>query len=333
MFCFQNLTVMIKLIVGIDVSKATLDVCFEQGEDILHYQVSNDVKGFKQLLALISCPAHIVMENSGPYYLQLAVFLREKDISVSVVNSLSVKRFIQMKGGRSKSDKKDAYWIMRYGKEQPLIAWEVPGEVQVKCTQIYRLRGLYVKQLNMLSNQLDSIISSHFQTKEVVQSLKSTIKKLKGECKKLEGELDKILKEHHHEQYKNLQTIPGIGKHVAMTLIIKTNGFERVESYRQLISMAGLSPREYSSGSSVRGKVRITKFGGKDIRKALYLSSMTAIRYNPQCKALFDRMKCRGKNGKVALIAVSNKLLKQAFAIAKSGVPYMADYRSQLVVN
>lgn len=324
---------MIKLVVGIDVSKATLDVCYQEEENILHMQVNNEIEGFKKLLKIISSPSQIVMETSGPYYLRLAVFLRAHQLEVSVVNPLSIKRFIQMKGERNKSDKKDAYWIMRYGQEQSLKSWDVPDEIQLRCAQIYKLRGLYVKQLNMLSNQLGSFKSSHYQSRDVVLSLKSTIKKVKNEMKKLESELDKLLKIHHHEQYKNLQTIPGIGKHVAMTLIIKTNGFERVENYRQLISMAGTSPREYSSGSSIRGKVKISKFGSKDLRKALYLSSMSAIRYNPQCKALFERMKCRGKNGKVALIAVSNKLLKQAFAIAKSGATYMPDYRSRLVMD
>lgn len=114
-----------------------------------------------------------------------------------------------MKGERSKSDKKDAYWIMCYGREQPLKEWEAPGEMQVRCAQIYKLRGLYVKQLNMLSNQLESLKSSHYQAKEVMQSLKSTIKKLKSECKNLESTLDIILKGHYHQQYNNLQSIPG----------------------------------------------------------------------------------------------------------------------------
>lgn len=324
---------MINLLVGVDVSKASLDLVFKREGNCHHHKVSNDRVGHEKVLALISGSSQFVMENSGPYYLPLAVFLKQHGHRVSVANPLRVKRFIQMKGEQNKSDKKDAYWIMRYGQEQILQEWQMPSELETKCAQFYRLRSLYVKQLNMLGNQLESLTNSHYQCKEVIKSLQVSIETAKSERKKIDKQLDALLKEWEPDMYKNLQTIPGIGQQVAMLLIIKTSGFSRLENYRQLISLAGLAPKEYSSGSSVRAKVRISKKGGGDLRKSLYLSSMTAMRYNNQCKALYDRMKCRGKNGKVALIAVSNKLLKQAFAIAKSGVPYMADYRSQLVVN
>ncbi|MEQ9166517.1 MAG: IS110 family transposase [Fulvivirga sp.] len=324
---------MIKLLVGVDVSKASLDFVYEKAGELRHHQVSNDRSGHEKLKSIVGLLTHVVMERSGPYYLPLAVYLKSQGIQVYVANSLYVKRFIQMKGEQNKSDKKDAYWIKRYGEEQPWQEWQVPDELMTKSAQMYRLRGLYVKQLTMLYNQMDAIQSSHYQCKEVVKSLTKEIKRLKDSCEQLDKGLDKLIKEWEPEMYRNLQSIPGVGKQVAMALMIKTYGFSKVTNYRQLISMAGLSPKEYSSGSSVRAKVRISKRGGHELRKLLYLSSMSAIRHNPQCKALFERMKCRGKNGKVALIAVSNKKLKQAFAIAKSGVPYHADYRSKLVVN
>jgi len=315
------------------VSKAHLDLVFLKAGKAQHHKVTNDKAGHKKILSLIPNSSCVVMESSGPYFLSLAAFLKAHEVSVSVVNPLSVKRFIQMKGERNKSDKKDAYWIMSYGQEQPLKEWELPNELQLKCARLYSLRALYVKQLTMLTNHSQSVTITGMVDKDVKQSIAPMIKHFKLACEKLDAKLDKLLKEWQPEQYRNLQTIPGVGKQVAMVLIIKTNGFSNLENYRQLISMAGLTPREYSSGSSVRAKVRICKNGGSEIRRIVYLSSMTAIRYNRQCKTLFDRLKCRGKNGKVALIAVCNKILKQAFAIAKSGVPYHADYTSKLVVN
>jgi transposase len=109
-------------------------------------------------------------------------------------------------------------------------------------------------------------------------------------------------------------------------LLLFAKGFTQVETYRQLTAKAGLCPREYSSGTSVRGKSRITRMGGRLIRSKLFMCSFSAKKANAACKALYDRLVAKGKNGKLALIAVCNKLLKQACAIVKSGIPYQADF-------
>jgi transposase len=108
--------------------------------------------------------------------------------------------------------------------------------------------------------------------------------------------------------------------------LLFAKGFTQVDNYRQLIAKAGLCPREYSSGTSVRGKTRITRMGGGLIRRKLFMCSFSAKKVNAACKALYDRLVAKGKNGKLALIAVCNKLLKQACAIVKSGIPYQADF-------
>ena len=128
------------------------------------------------------------------------------------------------------------------------------------------------------------------------------------------------------KEIKLLSSIPGIGKKTAGMLLLFAGGFRNMNNYRQLIAKAGLSPREYTSGSSIRGKVRITKMGGSLIRSKLFMCSFSAKQSNAACKALYERLVAKGKNGKVALIAVCNKLLKQAFAIVKSGIPYRPDF-------
>ena len=129
-----------------------------------------------------------------------------------------------------------------------------------------------------------------------------------------------------------LCSTPGIGRKTAGTLLLFAGGFQRFDTYRQLIALAGLSPREHSSGTSVRGKVRITKMGGGLIRGKLFMCSFAAKKRNAACQALYERLVAKGKNKKLALIAVCNKLLKQAVAIVKSGVPYQADFTSQLAL-
>lgn len=108
-------------------------------------------------------------------------------------------------------------------------------------------------------------------------------------------------------------------------LLLFAGGFRSVNNYRQLIAKAGLSLREYTSGTSIRGKVKITKMGGGLIRSKLFMCSFSAKKSNAAYQALYERLVAKGKNGKLALIAVCNKLLKQAFAIVKSGIPFRPD--------
>jgi len=127
--------------------------------------------------------------------------------------------------------------------------------------------------------------------------------------------------------------IPGIGRKTALLLISTTNGFRSFETSGQLSAYFGLAPTERSSGTSINGRSRISKAGNPRIRNYLFMCSFTACKSNPQCKALFDRIVSKGKSRKLALIAVANKLIKQAFGIAKSGIPYDSNYRSILTID
>lgn len=111
-------------------------------------------------------------------------------------------------------------------------------------------------------------------------------------------------------------------------LIVFTQGFKTTYNHRQLIGFAGLSPTGYSSGTSIHGKNQICKRGGKHLRDVLCMCAMNAIKTNVACKALYERLRARGKTGKQGLIAVCNKLLKQAFAVAKNNTTYQPNYCS-----
>ena len=117
----------------------------------------------------------------------------------------------------------------------------------------------------------------------------------------------------------------------ALFLIVVTDGFAKFETAKQLCSYVGITPTIRESGSSVRGRSRISKVGNKKLRNLLFLVSFSACKYNKACKAIYDRIVAKGKSKKLALIAVANKLLKQAFAIAKSGLAYDHNFVSKLV--
>ena len=140
-----------------------------------------------------------------------------------------------------------------------------------------------------------------------------------------------LVKEEQQEQLTLLKTIPGIGEKAAILLVVFTDGFSKFENSKQLCCYAGITPTIRQSGSSVRGRSRISKIGNKKLRNQLFLSSFTACQYNKACRELFERIVEQGKSKKLALLAVCNKLLKQAFAIAKSGLPYNENFVSKLV--
>ena len=121
-----------------------------------------------------------------------------------------------------------------------------------------------------------------------------------------------------------------IGKRATAILVVCTQGFKHTTSYQQLISYAGLSPKEYSSGSSIRGRVRICKQGGSLLRHTLYMCALNAKKTNGACRELFDRLVEKGKNKKLAIIAVANNLLKQVFGVVKNKCLFDRNYYKKI---
>jgi len=315
---------------GIDISKDVFDVMNSNGN---YFQFENDHIGFKKFVKLLSQKSHCVMEATGYYHYKLAYYLVENNIKVSVENPLSVKRFIQMRLSKIKTDKSDAKMICLYAQNVDLKLWEGQTKNQIECLQITRLLSLYFKQTTALKNKIHGEDVLGNPSSLVVRSLKRSLKHKQKEIKALEEKLIEIVKLDHQELLTRLQSIPGLGRKTSIMLIVLTNGFERFTSASELCSYSGLTPIIRQSGTSVKGRPRISKMGNKKLRNLLFMCSFTACKNNKACKALYDRIVAKGKSKKLALIAVCNKLLKQAFAIAKSGLIYDETYRSTLVKN
>lgn len=308
--------------IGIDISKSFFDVSIADR----HYQFTNEVEGFGKLFNLLGADSHVVMEASGPYYLRLACYLQSRGVVVSVINPLVIRRFSQMRMSRAKTDKKDARLIAEYGTMTKPERWFPPQKHMVTLQQIEAtIAGLF-KQQTGLNNQLESFISSGMLDKELKQTLQKELVHLDGLITRLTVRMQQIATAHYGDMLANLKSIPGIGKKTAMMLIMVSVGFDRFDDYRKLSSYIGICPRIFESGSSVKGKARICKMGMSKIRACLYVASWSAKRCNRACRELYDRLLAKGKAKKLALIAVANKLLKQAFAIAKAQTKYQENY-------
>lgn len=312
---------------GVDVSNETLDLYFINKEGFhQHLQISNTVTGFRKMLKEAGTQTHFVMEATGVYHLNLIFFLEEKDLRFSVVNPLQIKRYIQMHLERNKSDKKDARHIYEYGVDRQPEVYSMPDTSYFECRSLNNAIHDLTKEITKFSNQIHSLKKCPFGTKKIKKSFEKIIKKLKDEKQNLELELQEKLLEWDQETLELVSSVKGIGKRAAAELLIYTQGFKDMNSYKQLISYAGLSPTEYRSGSSIRGRVRICKQGGKQLRHILYMCALNAKKTNAQCRALFDRLVEKGKNKKSAVTAGCNKLLKIVFGVVKNRRFYNENY-------
>ncbi|CAN5169616.1 hypothetical protein BH11BAC6_BH11BAC6_09510 [soil metagenome] len=266
------------------------------------------------------------MEATGVYHIRLIFFLHEHNCNYSVVNALQIKRYIQMHLERNKTDKKDSKRICEYGIERKPPVSEMTAPLYFECKTLNNAIKKLTAEIVAFTNQIYSLEKLPVYSKEVVRCYKKLTKELKQQQKQLEKELEQKLLQWQPELVKRVSSVMSIGKRATAELIVYTQGFKGMHDYRQLISYAGLSPREFSSGSSIRARSRICKQGGKTLRNILYMCSLNAIKTNQACKQLYERLVGKGKNKKLALIAVCNKLLKQIFGVVQNQTMFSNNY-------
>jgi transposase len=301
--------------VGVDVSKESFDACSSTLES---RQFSNDATGFKRFKEWAGMLAHVVMEASGPYYLRLAHDLHQSGIHVSVINPLVIRRFCQMNLQRAKTDRKDAIAIMKFAQLTQPSVWSPAPEHLQQLLQMQSVMEQLTRQLTSTRNAMEALGQHPSIDGQALKALDIVKRVQQEEINKLEKAIVELTRKHFQAEFNSLTSIPGIGKKTAMLLILCTNGFARFETIKQLVAYTGIAPRIFQSGKTINKKPKISKMGMADLRRSLFMCALQAIKCNHACKNLFDRMRTKGKAAKVALMAVSHKLLRQAFAIVKS---------------
>ena len=310
------------MVTGIDCSKDYFDITvLKEGKVTFKSRFANNMKGFTAMLPHV-LDTHVAMEATGPYYFQLARFIHQSGEKVSVVNTLIIRRFAQMRMSRAKTDQKDAMVIAEFAKMTGPKLWEPPTVAiqAIRNLESY-LEGLKQRR-QMLSNQLHAFEAAGTIDELLYNEIKEEVESHDKRIKDKEHQIAELIQQNYAEMAANLKSIPGIGPRSTSMLIIAKDGFGMFENYKQVISYFGLAPRIYESGTSVKGKGHICKMGMGQMRKVLYMAATSAIRCNKACKELYERLRAKGKPYRVALIAAVNKLIKQAFAIAKSGKSY-----------
>lgn len=316
---------MTDLPLGLDVAKATFHACLvrESGK-LRHRSFANTATGFAQLsdwLAKLGAErVHACLEATGTYYEALAAYLHGEGHAVSVVNPAAIKAYAQSRLSRTKNDRVDATLIAGFCAERRPPRWVPPAPELRELQALVRRLDALQEMRTMEENRLTSGVT----VAAVRASLEDSIAYLTEQIGKTEALIRSHIDSHPglRRQRELLDTIPGIGEATAAVLLGEVPDLKQYASARQAAAFAGLVPRERQSGSSVRGRVRLSKVGNARLRKALYFPAITALRCSPFFQEWAEGLRQRGKSKMAVVGAAMRKLVHLAYGVLKTGRPF-----------
>ena len=305
---------------GIDVAKAKLDCALRLADGKFRNKtVENNSKGFNVLTEWLvkqgATTVHVCMEATGVYWEGVAEYFATQGMAVSVVNPAQIKAFGASQMVRTKTDKVDARLIAGFCFERHPDPWQAPTpSEQALRAMVLRLEALQTmrtQESNRLEVARDAVkdgIAKHIAwLDEQIDVLVKTIRD------HIDG--DKSMK----AKRAMLESIPGVGERTIAVLLAFYSNFERFSNARQAVAFAGLDPRQHESGSSVKGKPRLSKIGHAFLRKALYMPAMVTLYKTAWGKLFRDRLAAAGKPPKLIIGAMMRKLVHVAYGVLKSG--------------
>jgi transposase len=310
---------------GLDIAKLKFNACLIRDSGKLRHKVfPNTAEGFAQLSAWLAAqgavPAHACMEATGTYGDALAAYLHEAGHTVSRVNPAAVKAYAQSHLSRTKNDRVDAALIAGFCSERRPPAWHPPAPELRELQALVRRLDSLVEMRTMEENRLSSGIA----VEAVRESVEELIAHLSEQIRRTEALIRSHIDSHPglRRQRGLLDSIPGIGEATAAALLAEVPDIKQYKSARQVAAFAGLVPRERQSGSSIRGRVRLSKIGNSRLRKALYFPAVTALRCSPFFQAWAEGLRQRGKSKMAVIGAAMRKLVHLAYGVLKTGKPF-----------
>lgn len=328
----------IKYSVGNDISKDEMSVCFSQINSQQHVSIKgtrkfeNNLRGWKALQNWITrfrkiadIPLSVVVEATGVYYEGFAYYFKEQGFNVSVVLPNKSKSFARSLNIKTKNDLVDSCILAQMGLERSLQTWKGMTDTMLKIKQLCRERHSLREMHTIISNQLHAHSHSHRSQKEIVKRMQKHMEFIAKQIKTIEDELQQTCArdESLQEKVDNVCTIKGVGFMTALVVISETNGFDLIENKAQLVSYAGYDVVENQSGTSIKGKTRISKKGNSHIRRALYFPALSAAAHEPKLQDIYQRIHQRNPKVKmIGAVAVQRKLLVLIYTLYKKNEPY-----------
>ena len=314
---------------GLDVAKAKADVCLLGADGrVFEGSFANSRAGYAGLLEWLEARApkgllQAGLESTGPYSRPWCELLHAAGRPVSLLNPARPRAYAQACGQRNKTDRVDARLLAQFVADQKPALWTPPDPARQELKELVRRREDLLALRQAEKNRVESA-----RAKSVRDSLARSIKSLDREISQIEAELDSLAARCPalQKEEKLLRSIKGIGKITARKIMAELPEVSRFQSAREAAAYAGLSPRRHESGASVHKRGKLSKVGNADLRKALYLPAITAIKHNEVIKAFAARLRANGKPEMVIIAAAMRKLLHIAFGVLKHQKPFDPAY-------
>lgn len=333
----------IKQSVGVDVAQNELVCAFGVLLEDLSWQIKarktfgNHLSGFKACVKWVesfqdSNPEHLfVMEATGVYHEKFANWLFDQGKQVVIVLPNKISNFMRTLSIKTVTDNTCADAITQFGLERKLEAWTPPKDIFRTLKQLTRERDQIVAERVTIDNQIHAEKTEAYPNTNSLKRLNTRRKLLCKQEQEIKNEIHHLVKSdlELEQSVQHITSIPGVGELTAVIVLAETNGFELVRNKRQLVSYAGLDVKEKQSGTSVKGKPRISKKGNRNIRKAMHLPALCAIRHCQLYKDNFARLVGRHGIKMKAAVAVQRKVLELIYILYKNQTFFDSAYEEK----
>lgn len=334
----------LKQVAGIDVAQDELVVSLGQLKQdlstaIVAYKVfANKAEGFLKLIewlgkyAIAETPVQVVMEATGVYHESLAYFLADHHYGVCIVLPNKISSYMRTLEIKTITDKTASEAIMWFGLQRQLVHWKQPSPTYRKLRQLTRERDQLISLRTMSKNRLHAERSQAFADPKSESRMLRQINFFGHQIAEIMVSIKELIDENAalKARIKQSCTIPGVGVLTAATVLGETSGFALITNKKQLTSYAGLDVKEKQSGTSIKGKPKISKRGNRYLRKCLHMPALAAIRSDERLKAVFARLVSKHGIKMKAAVAIQRKLLEMMYVLYKKNENYDSHYFKRL---
>lgn len=311
--------------IGVDVGEQSLDVWDPQGGGVR--RVRNTAAGVARLVAWVrrrhpTGDAQLILEPTSVYHHRLIVALGAQGIPYTVINPRRTASFAQGEGRRAKTDMADARLLAQMGEEKQLPPSPTPEAAREQLKYLRRQSVWLEEEAQRARNRKESLAHSPFVPPPVLESLERTIRELEAQRQAVDGATEDFLREHPElaAEVALVDSIKGIGWRTAVLLVSEMPPVRVCGDAKDWVAYAGVAPEVRQSGK--RESAVLSRMGPAAVRKGLHMAALAALRSNPPVQALGQRLEERGKQPLQIVVAAMVKLVRQSFAVLRSGVPF-----------
>lgn len=335
--------------VGIDVSKRKFDLALIKGQDkdhVIQGVFDNTPKGIKGMRKFLEKEHEVklsetifCMEFTGIYCRPLTTFFVEEECHVWIEMPVNIIRSLGLQ--RGKNDRVDAHRIALYAykNRDDVRLWKPQRDIILQIRDLLALRERLITSQRALTNPIDELkaMGALKAAAMVRKNCQKTLSSIEKEIEQIDRELDDIVKGDLHlkELFNLAKSVPGVGKFTALFMICYTNEFSMYTNPKQLACYCGVAPFEHTSGSSIRGRTRVSHMANKVLKRMLHMGAMSVVSRDPQMRDYYQRKITQGKNKMLVINAVRNKIIHRLCAVIKRGYEYKPEniYKNELVLS